>query len=83
MKTLCLIGGLIGLAIFGWGIFADFTTMVVIGALLSLLYVVAGFILHVHRQEEKIKKKEVAVEDMIRGIHYDVDPRSESLRTRR
>ena len=47
---LCLIGGLIGLGIFGWGFFADSTVMVVIGA---LLYAFAGLILYIHRQEEK------------------------------
>ncbi len=30
---------------------------------------------------QAIKNREVPSEDMIRGIHYDIDPRSESLRT--
>jgi len=43
-----------------------------IGCLWGLIY---------HYCSQAIKNKEVPVKDMIRGIHYDVDPRSESLRT--
>jgi len=44
----------------------------VVGGIWGLLYLACS---------QAIKNREVPVKDMIRGIHYDVDPRSESLRT--